>query len=113
LGADMTIYRNRRLLDAARNNQCLGCGVDDGTVVAAHYNGSAAGKGMGIKGSDAVVAFLCYRCHMDYDQGGWLTKKQKQLLWMTAFHKTCERIEEMGMADDEIRAEWDRFWRYV
>ena len=31
------MIRSKKLLDAARDQSCVNCGVRDGTVVAAHY----------------------------------------------------------------------------
>lgn len=45
--------------------------VEDGTVVAAHYQGAQSGrlgKGMGIKPPDYFVADLCRRCHDQTDR---------------------------------------------
>jgi len=47
----------------------MNCGAQDGTVVAAHSNSLADGKGKGIKASDFKIAALCFRCHHELDQG--------------------------------------------
>ena len=65
-----TIYRNRKLLDLARDQRCVMCHAEDGTVVAAHSNREEHGKGMGIKAHDCMSAWLCAMCHNHYDQGG-------------------------------------------
>ena len=39
--------RHKKILAAARDCSCQWCGRTDGTTVAAHYNGSQGGKGMG------------------------------------------------------------------
>jgi hypothetical protein len=54
----------------ARDQTCVSCGANDGTVVLAHYFGPrrhAYGGGMGIKGHDLVGAHLCERCHRHMD----------------------------------------------
>lgn len=61
-------YRSKKLLDAARDCPCcMMCDKpNDGTIVAAHYQGfrqHALGKGTGIKPSDAAAAFICSECH--------------------------------------------------
>lgn len=59
------LHRDKRLLDV-RGLPCQRCGVDDGTVVAAHYQGIGAGrlgKGRGIKPHDFCTAPLCRACH--------------------------------------------------
>lgn len=81
-------YRNRDLLDAARGQPCMYCGVEDDTVVAAHSNQSRHGKGMSIKAHDCFVAFLCARCHYQLDQGSKLTRQERQELWQEAHEKT-------------------------
>lgn len=81
-------YRNRKLLDLAREMPCMNCGVDDGTIVAAHGNGAIYGKGMGIKSHDCYFAGLCFRCHYDYDQGSKMTRQEKQELFTQAMLKT-------------------------
>ena len=62
-------YRNPKLLALANGAPCMNCGIEDGTVVAAHSNSGADGKGMAIKADDAKIAFLCYNCHSWYDEG--------------------------------------------
>lgn len=67
----MGLIRNKKLLNAAKDQSCVNCGVRDGTVVAAHITGLRAqqfGKGRGIKPHDLCVADLCMRCHSMFDQ---------------------------------------------
>ena len=52
----------------ARGESCQNCGVQDDSVVLAHYSGirqHAYGKGRGIKGSDWMAAPQCMTCHAD------------------------------------------------
>lgn len=61
-----------KLREAARDQSCVRCGRQDGTVVLAHYFGPRRheyGGGMGIKGHDLIGAHLCAECHkfMDTD----------------------------------------------
>jgi hypothetical protein len=74
----------------------------DGTTVAAHSNQLRHGKGMGIKASDQFVAFLCFSCHHEVDQGRSLSKEERQLLWQSAHEKTKQLLIGMGLveADD-------------
>ena len=54
----------------ARDQSCVRCGADDGTVVLAHYTGlrqHALGKGRGIKAHDIAGAHLCHACHLFFD----------------------------------------------
>jgi len=90
-------YRNRRLLDLAEGQRCVMCGADDGTVVAAHSNLSEHGKGMGVKAHDSMHAWLCHRCHAEYDQGRKMNKAEKREFILTAIAKTYQEmwIKEM------------------
>ena len=63
--------RSKKLLAAAKGQSCVNCGVNDDTVVAAHYSGMrehAFGTGKGIKGHDLCIADLCAKCHARFDQ---------------------------------------------
>lgn len=44
------------------------CSGNSETVVWAHANGSAAGKGIGMKSHDLLGAFACQACHDLYDR---------------------------------------------
>lgn len=108
-----SVKRDRNLLNAARGQPCQWCGRNDRTIVAAHYNGSAGGKGMGMKASDHLVAWLCAVCHRECDQSPWLTGEQRQLLWRLAFERTCDRLDQMGLVTNEMRADWQDFMERV
>jgi hypothetical protein len=103
--------RSPKILRAVRGWPCQWCYREDGTTVAAHYNGSAGGKGMGIKASDALIAGMCRRCHAEVDTSPWMTGRQRELVWRVAHDRTRRIIERMGLATDEIRQEWERFDR--
>ena len=91
--------RNKKILSAARDCSCQWCGRMDGTTVAAHSNQLRHGKGMGIKASDQYVAFLCFSCHHELDQGRSLSKEQRQLLWQSAHEKTKQLLIGMGLLE--------------
>lgn len=76
------------MLEIVRNSPCQRCGCEDGTVVAAHSNQLRDGKGKGIKAHDYRIAALCYKCHMEIDQGNSLTKQQRVYDWDDAHRKT-------------------------
>ena len=79
-------YRNRKILDLAKGQDCQHCGAVDGTngsTVAAHQNGLRAGKGTGLKSDDHRTAYLCMKCHTEYD-----THKMSQEDFMYAVLKT-------------------------
>lgn len=91
-------YRNRKLLDAARDcPECMGCHrPNDGTIVAAHSNQLRDGKGMGNKAADYRVAYLCNKCHTDIDQGTRLLKQEKVALFESAHRSTVAYWFESG-----------------
>ena len=60
-------YRNKKILEAARGEDCTLCGKNDGTTVAAHSNLISDGKGVGKKSDDIYISFLCFHCHSGYD----------------------------------------------
>lgn len=89
-------YRNRKLLDAARDQPCMCCGIQDGTIVAAHSNQSRHGKGMSIKAHDCFIAFLCHRCHSELDQGSKLSKEERIEMWQQAYDRTMLHLWQTG-----------------
>jgi hypothetical protein len=82
------LYRNKMLLELVRNFPCQHCLTEDGTVVGAHSNQLRDGKGRGIKANDYRIAALCYRCHMELDQGKDLSKLERVEMWEEAHRKT-------------------------
>lgn len=79
------IYRNRKVLAIIKKSpKCFGCGrANDGTVVGAHANSHAMGKGLGIKAADLVAA-LCSECHAGYDgvaPGAIVHNSHEQWAW--------------------------------
>lgn len=82
-------YRSRKLLDSFKDApMCFICGKpNDGTIVGAHANGTAFGKGMGIKSHDFFTAALCGECHSMIDSGR-ISREDKKLLWLEAWIKT-------------------------
>ncbi len=67
------MYRNREFLSLARGRQCflqipgVCSGVE--TVVPAHSNQAAHGKGTGIKAHDCYTVPACHACHAAIDAG--------------------------------------------
>jgi hypothetical protein len=90
------MYRNQKLLETVREFECVLCGAEDGTVVAAHSNQLRDGKGKGIKAHDYRIAALCYRCHMAIDQGHRMNKQEKEAMWEEAHRKTIGLLFERG-----------------
>jgi hypothetical protein len=93
------IYRNKKLLELVRQCPCQTCGTQDGTVVAAHSNQLRDGKGRGIKAHDYRIAALCYRCHMELDQGTKMTKAERTESWDEAHRGTIGWLFENGHID--------------
>ena len=69
------MYRNKKLLQIVRECPCQVCGIEDGTVVAAHSNQMRDGKSTSMKSNDHRIAAMCYKCHSNLDQG---SKKEKK-----------------------------------
>ena len=86
------MYRSKKLLEILRTLPCQLCGIEDGTVVAAHSNQQRDGKGTGIKAQDYRVAALCYKCHMELDQGSTYLKSKRMELWEEAHRKTIGEL---------------------
>lgn len=66
------MIRSRKILKHAKGQNCQlalpgFCSQDPETTVFAHLNGSAFGKGSGIKAHDFAGFFACHKCHMAYD----------------------------------------------
>ena len=78
------MYRDPHLLKLAKGEKCLlqvadDCLGDEGsTTVAAHSNLMTHGKGKGLKAEDCYTVWACYKCHSIFDQGGGLTKIEKE-----------------------------------
>lgn len=62
-------WRSKKLTQSAKHESCVACGADDGTIVWAHSNSQKHGKGMGIKAHDLFGAYLCVKCHNNFDYG--------------------------------------------
>lgn len=54
--------RDREYLDSFRDRACEACGIEDGTIVAAHVRAGHEG-GTGYKPSDDLTVALCFACH--------------------------------------------------
>ena len=91
------MYRNKKLLELARLLPCQICGIEDGTVVAAHSNQLRDGKGRGLKASDFRIASLCFRCHAEADTSSTLTKVARIEMWEQAHRATIGELFERGL----------------
>jgi len=90
------MYRSVKILQAVRNAPCMTCGIQDGTVVAAHSNQLRDGKGRGIKAHDYRIAAMCYRCHYILDQGKDLSKVERVEMWDEAHRKSIGWLFDEG-----------------
>lgn len=90
------MFRSRKLLDQAEDQACVMCGSQDGTVVAAHSNLIEHGKGRGFKAHDGMTAWLCYRCHTKYDQGGMERSEARDFI-LTAICRTAMKLWDMEL----------------
>lgn len=87
-------YRNKKILELAKEAPCQCCGNNDGTVVAAHSNQLRDGKGTGIKAQDYRVAYLCHRCHGYVDSDAKATREEKRNLWEEGHRNTIAWLFE-------------------
>lgn len=90
-------YRNKKLLGLARDQACVMCGSQDGTVVSAHSNLPEHGKGMGLKADDSMIAWLCHRCHSELDQGKGMARAEKRDYTLTAICRTYREMWKQGL----------------
>lgn len=92
------MYRNKKLLAHANGAPCQYCGIQDGTVVAAHSNQLRDGKGVGFKSFDFRVAYLCFTCHNFCDgRDGNLSRQERIDLWEQAHRNTIGYLFENGI----------------
>lgn len=92
----LNMYRNKKLLEIVRESPCQMCGIQNGTVVAAHSNQLRDGKGKGIKAHDYRIAALCYTCHSEIDQGSRMSKQERLNAWDEAHRATVGWLFELG-----------------
>jgi len=88
------MYRNKRLLEVVRQLPCQHCGIEDGTIVAAHSNQLRDGKGRGLKAHDYRIAALCFKCHTELDQGTIWSKTERVSVFEDAHRKTIGELFE-------------------
>ena len=91
-----------KLREAARDQSCVRCGKEDGTVVLAHYTGARRlelGGGFGCKVHDLAGAHLCADCHRVMDT----TSRSKDNRWehseefLLLCVKTAIRLHDRGV----------------
>jgi len=90
------MYRNKALLEIVRESPCQICGIEDGTIVAAHSNQLKDGKGRSLKAHDYRIAALCYTCHTEIDQGSKMSKQERLNTWDEAHRRTIGWLFDWG-----------------
>lgn len=90
-------YRNQKLLEAVRDFPCQHCGLNDGTVCAAHSNQLRDGKGRSIKAHDYRIAALCFKCHFELDQGRDRSRQERLNMWEDAHRQTMGLLFDQGI----------------
>lgn len=98
-------FRYRKLLDLARDKPCMNCNRQDETVVAAHSNLKAHGRGYAHKSHDAFHAWLCVACHAWLDSGSTrdptdrydCTREDKELMFRLAMDRTWLHLWTYGL----------------
>ena len=77
---------------------------DQETVVPCHSNQSRDGKGMGLKANDMKTVPGCFDCHRILDQGGQMTREQKNSAWDAAYARWSQYREQQfskGVSNDQ------------
>lgn len=95
-------YRNRALLDTARDQECTLMfnhteGHDPATVVACHSNQAIHGKGERIKAHDCYIAYGCGNCHMILDMRGAMSRASRDEKFADAMATTRFRMFDRGI----------------
>jgi hypothetical protein len=99
------VYRNRALLDLAKNEACVRCGNQEpGVIVPCHYHGPFAhlfGRGGSQKPDDDMTAHLCFGCHNLFDQlaldgGPWKSEEEKALEFVILILRTRRVLRWRG-----------------
>ena len=96
-----------KITESARGEDCLVrmpmiCNFTKETTVWAHANGSAAGKGIGMKSHDLLGAYACSACHDAYDRrgqriGGLFSREQIELMFWQGHARSLVRLVEKGI----------------
>lgn len=101
-----TVAEGSKYLAACRGEMCFlqiegVCCNDWQTVVPAHSNESAHGKGMGKKADHQYTLPACFTCHMWLDQGK-APRDQKVGAWRLGFAQwEPRRARKMGLSELE------------
>lgn len=75
-----------RLIAKAKDYPCAHCNAQNGTIVPAHCNELALGRGFAHKTPDYLVAYLCHECHDAVDGRRYgLSLEEKRAMWNRAY----------------------------
>lgn len=95
-----------RIRQSARGEECqvrmpFVCNGNPETTVLAHANGSAAGKGIGMKSIDELSAYACSACHDVIDRRrkpppGWTMTDVKLAFW-EGHARTYQILKRKGL----------------
>lgn len=91
-------------LDLCRDRACIACGKNDGTVVPAHSNQQAHGKGMAQKAGDWTVIPLCRACHEYMDV--FAEREEERQFWLrnwVAHHMSLCQAEMIAPVGEKTR----------
>lgn len=87
-------FKSQKLRDSARDEICVNCNAQDGTVVLAHLPMMGIAAGGSSKCDDFVSAYLCGRCHHEADHG----PKRRDVFWRYQVNvATLRRMFERGV----------------
>lgn len=95
-----------KITESARGELCTiriqnACLFHPETVVWAHGNGSAAGKGIGMKSHDILGAYACHVCHDIYDRRRpapiGMTRSEIELAFWEGHARSILKLIEKGL----------------
>lgn len=95
-----------RITESARNQECQiripgVCNRDPATVVWCHGNGSAAGKGFGMRAIDELGSYGCFACHNCYDRRtgppDGMTRSDIELMFWQGHARSLVMLKTKGL----------------
>lgn len=101
-----------KIRQSARGEECQiripgVCNGNPETTVWAHANGSAAGKGIGMKSPDILGAYACSNCHDAYDRrqyariGCLFSREQVELMFWQGHARSVRILMDKGILVEE------------
>lgn len=95
-----------KITESARGEDCQiripgVCSFNAAETVWAHANGSAAGKGIGMKSHDALGSYACFKCHAVVDRmiplPEGLTRDQVKLYFLEGHLRSLIKLIDKGI----------------